>query len=262
MHPTRNRTSSAGLQTGTTPRAKIVRPPLAFQILATRVVRQGDQRGRVLRPLAAAPRVLLRTSMSRTSLLFPWLITRPRLPVVAGLSEEEHLDAAATLSSQGVLKEVVVVVLHLGGDNPSVVVGEAGEIGRRYTRSLWFITPGIADMVWFSADQSYSGIFCRYFTSVDDAGGNRVPSLGQAQIGRGRGRRHVSDLSYTSSAVIEILSSKSDTYGRVFAYDKSYDRVTTKTERPLQLVDRIKYNTTTSDDPVIQQVHMGLIFSH
>ncbi|KAN0091388.1 Eukaryotic translation initiation factor 3 subunit D [Tylopilus felleus] len=44
-----------------------------------------------------------------------------------------------------------------------------------------------------------------------------------------------------------------DTYGQVFAYEKSYDRVTTKTERPLQLVDRIKYNTTTSDDPVIQQ---------
>ncbi|KAF8897893.1 eukaryotic translation initiation factor 3 subunit D [Infundibulicybe gibba] len=45
-----------------------------------------------------------------------------------------------------------------------------------------------------------------------------------------------------------------DTYGRLFAYDKSYDRVTTKTERPLQLVDRIKYNPTTSDDPVIQQL--------
>jgi translation initiation factor 3 subunit D len=45
-----------------------------------------------------------------------------------------------------------------------------------------------------------------------------------------------------------------ETYGRLFAYDKSYDRITTKTEKPLQLVDRIKYNTTTSDDPVIQQV--------
>ncbi|TFK43874.1 eukaryotic translation initiation factor 3 subunit D [Crucibulum laeve] len=45
-----------------------------------------------------------------------------------------------------------------------------------------------------------------------------------------------------------------DSYGRLFAYDKSYDRVTTKTEKPLQLVDRIKYNTTTSDDPVIQQL--------
>ncbi|KAF4619921.1 hypothetical protein D9613_004923 [Agrocybe pediades] len=41
-----------------------------------------------------------------------------------------------------------------------------------------------------------------------------------------------------------------DTYGRLFAYDKSYDRVTTKSEKPLQLVDRIKYNPTTSDDPL------------
>ncbi|KZT29416.1 eukaryotic translation initiation factor 3, subunit 7 [Neolentinus lepideus HHB14362 ss-1] len=45
-----------------------------------------------------------------------------------------------------------------------------------------------------------------------------------------------------------------DSYGRLFPYDKTYDRVTTKSERPLQLVDRIKYNTTTSDDPVIQQL--------
>jgi len=45
-----------------------------------------------------------------------------------------------------------------------------------------------------------------------------------------------------------------ETYGRLFAYDKSYDRITTKTEKPLQLVDRIKYNTTTSDDPIIQQL--------
>lgn len=45
-----------------------------------------------------------------------------------------------------------------------------------------------------------------------------------------------------------------DSYGRIFAYDKTYDRVTTKTERALQLVDRIKYNPTTSEDPVIQQL--------
>ncbi|EKM59498.1 uncharacterized protein PHACADRAFT_137336 [Phanerochaete carnosa HHB-10118-sp] len=45
-----------------------------------------------------------------------------------------------------------------------------------------------------------------------------------------------------------------DTYGRLLPYDKSYDRVTTKTEKPLQLVDRIKYNTTTSDDPVMQEL--------
>ncbi|KIM63633.1 hypothetical protein SCLCIDRAFT_116892 [Scleroderma citrinum Foug A] len=45
-----------------------------------------------------------------------------------------------------------------------------------------------------------------------------------------------------------------DTYGRIFAYAKTYDRITTKTEKPLQPLDRIKYNTTTSDDPVIQQL--------
>lgn len=45
-----------------------------------------------------------------------------------------------------------------------------------------------------------------------------------------------------------------DTYGKLAAYDKTFDRITTKTERPLALIDRIKYNTTTSDDPVIQQL--------
>ncbi|KAJ7167721.1 eukaryotic translation initiation factor 3 subunit D [Mycena filopes] len=45
-----------------------------------------------------------------------------------------------------------------------------------------------------------------------------------------------------------------ESYGRLFPYDKSYDRITTKTEKPLQLVDRIRYNTTTSDDPVIQEL--------
>jgi translation initiation factor 3 subunit D len=49
-----------------------------------------------------------------------------------------------------------------------------------------------------------------------------------------------------------ILASES--YSRLYPYNKAYDRITTKTERPLQSVDRIKYNTTTSDYPVIQQV--------
>jgi translation initiation factor 3 subunit D len=48
-----------------------------------------------------------------------------------------------------------------------------------------------------------------------------------------------------------ILASES--YGRLYPY-KVYDRITTKTERPLQPVDQIKYNTTTSNDPVIKQV--------
>ena len=59
-------------------------------------------------------------------------------------------------------------------------------------------------------------------------------------------------LLFRSLAIYQSILS--ETYGRLFAYDKTYDRVTTKTEKPLQLVDRIKYNPTTSDDPVIQQV--------
>ncbi|KAF8530896.1 translation initiation factor eIF-3, subunit D [Gautieria morchelliformis] len=45
-----------------------------------------------------------------------------------------------------------------------------------------------------------------------------------------------------------------DSYGRLFAWDKVYDRVSTKMEKPLQAVDRLRYNPTTSDDPVIQQI--------
>ncbi|QRV72588.1 eukaryotic translation initiation factor 3 subunit 7 [Ceratobasidium sp. AG-Ba] len=44
-----------------------------------------------------------------------------------------------------------------------------------------------------------------------------------------------------------------ESYGKIYAYDKTYDRVNTKNEKPLQIIDRIKYNTTTTDDPIIQQ---------
>jgi translation initiation factor 3 subunit D len=55
-----------------------------------------------------------------------------------------------------------------------------------------------------------------------------------------------------------ILTHYSESYGRLFAYEKSYDRITTKTQQPLQLLDRIKYNTTASDDPVLQQVGVNI----
>lgn len=79
---------------------------------------------------------------------FPWSITRLRLPAAARLTEEEDLDAAApTLLLQGVLKEVLVVVSQAGEEQPNVVVGGAGEIGRKYTRFLSFVIPGIADVM-------------------------------------------------------------------------------------------------------------------
>ncbi|KAI8971817.1 eukaryotic translation initiation factor 3 subunit D [Mycotypha africana] len=44
-----------------------------------------------------------------------------------------------------------------------------------------------------------------------------------------------------------------DSYGFVNVYNKQYDRVNTKNEKMLTQIDRIKYDTTTSEDPVIQQ---------
>jgi len=43
-------------------------------------------------------------------------------------------------------------------------------------------------------------------------------------------------------------------YGFVSEYDKSYDRVNTRNSVPLQVIDRVHYNPTTSDDPVIQDL--------
>ena len=40
----------------------------------------------------------------------------------------------------------------------------------------------------------------------------------------------------------------------MYAYEKSYDRINTKTSLPLQTIDRTRYNPTTSDDPVIQEL--------
>lgn len=43
-------------------------------------------------------------------------------------------------------------------------------------------------------------------------------------------------------------------YGALYPYDRSYDRVSVRFERPLQPRDRVHYNPTTSDDPVIHEI--------
>ena len=43
-------------------------------------------------------------------------------------------------------------------------------------------------------------------------------------------------------------------YGFLQEYDRTYDRVNTKNPVALQVIDRVHYNPTTSDDPVIQEV--------
>lgn len=45
-----------------------------------------------------------------------------------------------------------------------------------------------------------------------------------------------------------------ETYGALEFYDKSFDRVNIKNERPLQGVDRIFHKVTTTDDPVIRKL--------
>ncbi|ORX99469.1 translation initiation factor eIF-3, subunit D [Basidiobolus meristosporus CBS 931.73] len=43
-------------------------------------------------------------------------------------------------------------------------------------------------------------------------------------------------------------------YGRLYHYEKSYDRIVSKLEKPLQDLPRTRYNVTTSEDPVIQNL--------
>lgn len=44
-------------------------------------------------------------------------------------------------------------------------------------------------------------------------------------------------------------------YGTLFEYDRSYDRIASvRFEKALQPLDRVRYNPTTSDDPVIQKL--------
>lgn len=40
------------------------------------------------------------------------------------------------------------------------------------------------------------------------------------------------------------------------SYDKAFDRITTRLEKPLEIIGRARYNVTTSDDPVIAQASL------
>ncbi|KAL0078257.1 eukaryotic translation initiation factor 3 subunit D [Phycomyces blakesleeanus] len=55
-------------------------------------------------------------------------------------------------------------------------------------------------------------------------------------------------LSFGIPEAVDIAS-----YGAVNYYNKAYDRVNTKNEKMLQNIERVKYDTTTSEDPIIQQ---------
>ncbi|KAK9728604.1 hypothetical protein K7432_000951 [Basidiobolus ranarum] len=43
-------------------------------------------------------------------------------------------------------------------------------------------------------------------------------------------------------------------YGRVHHYEKSYDRLVSKVEKPLEEINRTRFNVTTSEDPIMQEL--------
>ncbi|ORX88426.1 translation initiation factor eIF-3, subunit D [Basidiobolus meristosporus CBS 931.73] len=43
-------------------------------------------------------------------------------------------------------------------------------------------------------------------------------------------------------------------YGKLFHYEKSYDRIVSKNEKPLEEISRTRFNVTTSEDPVLQSL--------
>lgn len=44
------------------------------------------------------------------------------------------------------------------------------------------------------------------------------------------------------------------TYGKLQYYDRTFDKLSTKQDRPLAVIDRVHYNPTTQDDPIIQEL--------
>ncbi|MBW0474022.1 hypothetical protein O181_013737 [Austropuccinia psidii MF-1] len=44
------------------------------------------------------------------------------------------------------------------------------------------------------------------------------------------------------------------TYGFLYEYDRTYDRINTKNPQPLQILDRSRYHPTASEDPIIQEL--------
>ncbi len=51
-----------------------------------------------------------------------------------------------------------------------------------------------------------------------------------------------------------LLTLLSESHGTIQGYDKVFDRINTRNEKPLEILDRVRYNASTSDDPIIAQV--------
>ncbi|CAA22586.1 translation initiation factor eIF3d [Schizosaccharomyces pombe] len=63
---------------------------------------------------------------------------------------------------------------------------------------------------------------------------------------------HLSKLNLAAAAPVTV-----DSYGYIYPYDKSFDKIHVKSEKPLQALDRVHYNPTTTEDPVIQKLALN-----
>ncbi|WVQ70240.1 eukaryotic translation initiation factor 3 subunit D [Kwoniella botswanensis] len=65
------------------------------------------------------------------------------------------------------------------------------------------------------------------------------------------------EVDFTRLAKLNLSVSEPEdlaSYGTIQGYDRAFDRINTRNEKPLEILDRVRYNTSTSDDPVIAQL--------
>lgn len=191
----------------------------------------------------------LRTSMLRTSQAFPLSIIKRLLLVEAVdfLEEEVCLGEAVLIPSEAIREVDEVASLRLV-EAVNVAQGGDGGIGKRFVSTNFTFNAGIYNSSQNNRTRESSVAILPQWRMLEEIEFHRLAKL----------RLEVDEpedlwVSTGDFTAFSLILYRRETYGRLFAYDKSYDRITTKTEKPLQLVDRIKYNTTTSDDPVIQQ---------
>lgn len=79
----------------------------------------------------------------------------------------------------------------------------------------------------------------------------------EASITVGADWEQISELDFVRMAKLRLNVEEPDdvaSYGTLYQYDRAYDRVSVKFQKPLQPRDRVHYNPTTSDDPVISEL--------
>ena len=93
--------------------------------------------------------------------------------------------------------------------------------------------------------------FHHHLSKLDTFGGDRLYPSSEAQS-RCRGSR--GPVSRQTPSITGADQARRESHGMIQSYDKAFDRVNTKNEKPLEILERVRYNASTSEDPVIAQV--------